>query len=130
MDYTLSPQQTQNANGSDAGKILQSDSPASAEGNATALANEKHGVSDEYHSIGNSGTSPAAKARRRDRFTGMFKKKQPVDDPERQRTLTSESKKKKQHFTLWGQVKVVIFGSWVNVLLICVPVGIALKKAG
>ena len=33
------------------------------------------------------------------------------------------------HFTFWGQFRAVIFGSWVNVLLIFSPIGIALHFA-
>lgn len=33
------------------------------------------------------------------------------------------------HFTLWGQFRTVILGSWINVLLVFSPVGIALHFA-
>nr|POE71826.1 vacuolar calcium ion transporter [Quercus suber] len=46
-----------------------------------------------------------------------------------QRTETSESKKKKHpHLPVLGQIKVVFF-SWVNILLVAVPVGFALNYA-
>ncbi|KAK3714989.1 hypothetical protein LTR37_007479 [Vermiconidia calcicola] len=51
-------------------------------------------------------------------------------EPEVERTDTEDSKKKKYpKLTVWSQVKAV-FGSWINVLLIFVPVGIALEYAG
>lgn len=34
--------------------------------------------------------------------------------------------KVKKHFGLWPQLKAAVFGSYVNILLVCVPVGIAL----
>lgn len=37
--------------------------------------------------------------------------------------------KPKHHFTFWGQFRAVIFGSWVNILLIFSPIGIALHFA-
>lgn len=49
---------------------------------------------------------------------------QPNDD------VQPGSKKKKfanKKYTLKGQLRATIFGSWINILLICVPVGIALN---
>jgi len=52
------------------------------------------------------------------------------DDPDLARTDSNEAKKRKRtHHTPWGQAKAVLFGSWVNVLLICVPVGFAVRYA-
>lgn len=51
------------------------------------------------------------------------------DSGDVERTTTSESKTKK-HYGLVEQLKVVLLGSWINVLLICVPIGIALHAAG
>jgi len=34
--------------------------------------------------------------------------------------------KVKKHFGLWPQLKAAVFGSYVNIILVCVPVGIAL----
>ena len=51
----------------------------------------------------------------------------------------SEEPKKKKHglfakdeqeFTPWSQVRATVFNSWINVLLIFVPIGIAAKYAG
>lgn len=37
--------------------------------------------------------------------------------------------KPKRKITAWSQVKATLFGSWINVLLICVPIGFALRYA-
>lgn len=39
----------------------------------------------------------------------------------------SQSAKPKENITFWGQFKAILFGSWINVLLVCVPIGIALN---
>jgi len=41
----------------------------------------------------------------------------------------SKDKKQEPHFTAWGQFRVVVLGSWVNILLIFSPIGIALHFA-
>lgn len=41
----------------------------------------------------------------------------------------SKSKKPKQKFTFWGQLRATLFGSWINILLIAAPVGIAVNYA-
>lgn len=70
----------------------------------------------------------------------MVEEPQPLEKPSRLRRLMgkghkkgkstdqteSEDSKEKKHFGFLPQVKVVLFGSWINILLICVPVGIAL----
>ncbi|KAI9724087.1 MAG: hypothetical protein M1812_000806 [Candelaria pacifica] len=61
------------------------------------------------------------KARKR-RFFKFGKKNN--NDEAMERTTTSESKKPKQHFTFVGQIRATVFNSWINVLLIAVPVGI------
>lgn len=40
-----------------------------------------------------------------------------------------KDKSSQPHFTFWGQFRSVIFGSWINVLLIFSPIGIALHFA-
>ena len=46
-----------------------------------------------------------------------------------ERTRTSESKRAKSQFTFWGQIRATLFNSWINILLIMVPVGIAVEYA-
>lgn len=52
------------------------------------------------------------------------------NDTELEQTTTGKSKKPKPHFTLISQIRGTLFNSWINVLLIAVPVGIALNFAG
>ena len=84
----------------------------------------------ETDMTGNTLTSNESdKPRKRGVFKKLFGgKEEKSEDPEMQRTDTSESKPKK-HFTVMEQVKTVILGSWINVLLICSPVGIAIHYA-
>jgi len=74
-------------------------------------------------------TAPSAARSRKGKHHVQFwkNKKEQEQDPDLQRTTTSETKGK-QNFTLWGQVRATVFGSWINVLLICVPVGIILAN--
>ncbi|KAI9877521.1 MAG: hypothetical protein M1830_003662 [Pleopsidium flavum] len=64
--------------------------------------------------------------KRKKGFLARFGKKG-KDDDEMQRTMTSESKKSQQKFSFVGQLKATLLNSWINVLLIAVPVGIALN---
>lgn len=48
-------------------------------------------------------------------------------DDEVERTPTSDSKKDKQKFTFVGQLRATLLNSWINILLVAVPVGIALN---
>ena len=56
---------------------------------------------------------------------GLFSETKKED--EGGRTATSDSKKNKQKFTFVGQLKATLLNSWVNILLVAVPVGIALN---
>jgi Ca2+:H+ antiporter len=50
------------------------------------------------------------------------------DNSDLERSDTGETKKKRRpKISVVSQCKATIFGSWVNVLLICVPIGFALK---
>ena len=63
--------------------------------------------------------------RRKPGFMKFFSKKKQRDE-EMQRTTTMDSKKTVPHqFTFVGQLKATIFNSYINVLLIMAPVGIA-----
>ncbi|KAF1348939.1 Sodium/calcium exchanger protein-domain-containing protein [Delphinella strobiligena] len=50
-------------------------------------------------------------------------------DADMQRTDTNETKKLRPKIKIWDQFKTVMFGSWVNVLLVCVPIGFAVRYA-
>lgn len=63
----------------------------------------------------------------RSRFQKLFRRKKHNEETERATSSLSEKTgKRKKKFTVWGQLKVTLFGSWINVLLICAPVGIAI----
>lgn len=79
-----------------------------------------------HRSVGPRDAEGGARKRRARKF--MPWKKSEDDHPDVQRTDTSESKKKRPKLTFMGQFKAV-FGSWINVLLVMVPVGIALNYA-
>ena len=48
---------------------------------------------------------------------------------ELERTETTESKKPKQKFTFMGQLRATLFNSYINILLVAVPAGIAVNYA-
>jgi len=51
------------------------------------------------------------------------------DNTGEERTTTSESKQPKQKFTAMGQIRATLLNSYINILLIAVPVGIAVNYA-
>ena len=67
---------------------------------------------------------------RRSRFIGRFSKRHPEsgDVPDENGAATEDSPPP-QKFTLGSQLKATIFNSWINLLLIAAPVGIALNYA-
>ncbi|KAK4494141.1 hypothetical protein PRZ48_014439 [Zasmidium cellare] len=78
-------------------------------------------------SVGSNGEN--GKPRKRRKFFAPFSKKKEDDGVERAETDDSKKKTKKYpHITFMSQFKAV-FGSWINILLIMVPVGIALEYA-
>jgi Ca2+:H+ antiporter len=78
----------------------------------------------------NSTTPSGPRSRKKKHNLKFWKKNQDEDDStDMQRTTTSQSRAP-QKFTLVGQLRAAVFGSWVNVLLICVPIGIALQNVG
>lgn len=66
--------------------------------------------------------------RRRVRFLNKFHLKG-KENSGIARAPTTESKKAKQQFTFMGQIRATLFNSWINVLLIMIPVGIAVHYA-
>ena len=78
------------------------------------------------------GTETGARKRKSRKFhiPGLGKKDDPAEeDPDTRRTDTTESKKNRPKLTFMSQAKAV-FASWINILLIAVPVGIALEYSG
>lgn len=67
----------------------------------------------------------------RRRKTGGFLKKLHIGSTANEGAKGSEASKlkNKTHFTVWGQIKSTLFNSWINVLLVMAPVGIALHFA-
>lgn len=65
--------------------------------------------------------------KRKKGLLARFGKKNKEDEVER--ATTAGSKKNKQTFTFVGQLKATLFNSWINILLVAVPVGIALNYA-
>jgi len=86
---------------------------------------------DPNHDSG-TGTSQTLVAEEKPR---SFRKRLPFirhrgkDNPGGERTTTSESEKPKQKFTAMSQLRATILNSYINILLIAVPVGIAVNYA-
>ncbi|KAI9668043.1 MAG: hypothetical protein M1821_000863 [Bathelium mastoideum] len=67
--------------------------------------------------------------RRKKKF-GFFGKEEADDGAERSRTTDSEKPENPdKHITFKSQVRATVFGSWINVLLLVVPVGFAVNYA-
>ena len=66
-----------------------------------------------------------SKKPRRRKMGGILAKLGHHQDEEDSLSRTS-SKKTEEHFTIWSQVQHTIFNSWINILLLMAPVGIAL----
>ncbi len=97
-------------------------SPTSATSSGLSPVPEK--PRDNEHASGDTDETLVAdtgRARKR-RFLEFGKKDK--EDEGMERTTTSESKKAKQRFTLLGQIRAAVFNSWINILLVAVPVGI------
>lgn len=77
-------------------------------------------VIPETEAIVPNGTPKGARRRWVDKFRKSESEKEDL-----KRTESSRSKRSKQHFTFAGQLKATVFNSWINILLLMVPVGIA-----
>ena len=77
--------------------------------------------------------APVGKPTLRQRFRALGKKNTDNNEKKPSKTGSGMIHISKDHkwgqypFTLWGQIKNTIFNSWINILLIAVPVGIALN---
>ncbi|KAK5078557.1 hypothetical protein LTR64_003030 [Lithohypha guttulata] len=87
---------------------------------STEVPSREEAESSGYHAQ-NEGTE---KARHHALNLFSHKKKVNVDD-----NNGKVKEKDKYNFTFWGQFRAVVFGSWINVLLIFSPIGIALHFA-
>ncbi|BDD62987.1 hypothetical protein MAP00_007939 [Monascus purpureus] len=70
---------------------------------------------------------PLNKPRKRRTLLGSVGEESPDHDNKLTPTSSEESASKKQRFTVMGQLRATIFNSWINVLLVAAPVGIALN---
>lgn len=88
------------------------------------------GSKAEYYNtdlaMSESQTTPAKTSR----FRRLFHKNKRSPAANEGDSNADEPPKTKKHYGFMEQVKVVLFGSWLNVLLVCVPVGIAIANAG
>lgn len=71
--------------------------------------------------------APAQRPRRRLRFLDKMHPRK--KDSVMERTPTTESKRATKKFTFMGQLRATLFNSWINILLVMVPAGIAMKNA-
>lgn len=92
------------------------------EKNDTSVENAPSG------SIERSVSREDGKPRKRRKFFAPFSKNKDETGVERAETGESKKKKKYPHITVMSQIKAVLF-SWINILLIAVPIGIALEYA-
>jgi Ca2+:H+ antiporter len=76
------------------------------------------------------GRPPSEEQKSRQRFIARFRKNKEEKDQSRTTTdlsrATSKQSRKHKPFTLGSQLRATIFNSWINVLLLAAPVGIAL----
>lgn len=68
---------------------------------------------------------PGQPRRRRTKILGIFGKEDKGKN-ELQREPSSLSKKNKQKFTLVGQLRATLLNSWINILFVFIPIGIAM----
>ena len=71
---------------------------------------------------------PATDGRPRQRFRRLFKK-QEKDYSSGEATSIADSEKSKERWGFMGQIKATLFNSWINILFLMVPVGIAVNYA-
>lgn len=102
---------------------LDSNSSGSARLQSEALHD---GITDR--SVGTEGGPRKRKMRKFIPFMGKKHGEDGEDEMELQRTRTGESKKKKWPKPSVGSQFKAVFASWINIMLIFVPVGIALKQ--
>ncbi|KAI9821630.1 MAG: hypothetical protein M1827_002211 [Pycnora praestabilis] len=69
--------------------------------------------------------NPAGSQTRKRRFLGIGKKQEENFGPAR--TESSDTSKIKKKFTFWSQIQNTLFNSWINILLLAVPIGIIVK---
>ncbi|KFX94964.1 hypothetical protein V490_04066 [Pseudogymnoascus sp. VKM F-3557] len=107
---------------------------SSANAPAISAADKEAGISSEDTIVPGSGSTARPRSeeeKARSRFLSKFRK----HSKEEKRPDTTDSEETKTHkfankkFTFGGQMRAIFMGSWVNILLIAAPVGIALGAA-
>jgi len=73
----------------------------------------------------NNDDSTAHEVKKKSHF-GFLKRRKKNANEDAGGQQDGEEKKVKKHYGFWPQLKAAVFGSWINVILVCVPVGIAL----
>ena len=73
-----------------------------------------------------SSTADAEKGPKRRKF-GILSKGKDSDSPERSLTGGSQKTKSTKKITVMSQIRATVFGSWINLLLVVVPVGFAVN---
>ncbi|KAF2164893.1 hypothetical protein M409DRAFT_56251 [Zasmidium cellare ATCC 36951] len=122
--YPPGPQMGMPSN-SEKGDFSETEKPSGeTEKNDTSIEPVPQGSIED--SVGSNGEN--GKARKRRKFFAPFSKKKDADGVDRAETDESKKKSRKKypHITFMSQFKAV-FGSYINILLVMVPVGIALE---
>ena len=94
----------------------------------TKEPSQDSGTATSQTIVDESDDATASGPRRRVRFLNKFHFKD-KESSGIERAPTTESKKAKQQFTPMGQIRATLFNSWINVLLVMIPVGIAVHYA-
>ncbi|KAK4618091.1 Vacuolar calcium ion transporter [Fulvia fulva] len=96
--------------------------------NSTTYGEKSRELPAEDIAAAEAASNEHGKPQKRNKFLSAFAKDHP-DEQNVMRTETDESKKRRPKLTFMSQVRAV-FGSWINILLVAVPVGIALEYSG
>ncbi len=129
--------QTENEEGLPGQRRADTMPPLSADADQAPRARDLAGASDQYGNsqkseAGISGSTvvpngrPATEGQPRNRFRRLLKfNKKDGEYSEKPEKSTSLSKEDKQQFGFMGQLKATLFNSWINILFLMVPIGIA-----
>lgn len=116
----------------EAGQVPRSDSPIQEEEQlphrspSETEKKDSGSTSDTAREADNGGIEDVNTRKRKTGFAGVMEKMRPHKDPERdEKKATDPSGKQKQKFTAMGQFRATVLNSWINVLIIASPVGIA-----
>lgn len=115
---------------------LSTRSPVEVNGNGFTMANEEKEYGDETQQVASnigmtntmSDDDNAAGPRKR-KFLSFGKKHKDEEDTGLERTEFEKKRRPNKPKTFMSQLRATLFGSWINLLLVCVPIGIALNYA-